>query len=448
MDPERTFSFIENEAEACIRELRELCRMESVSAQSRGIDETAEAVREILSGLGAKSEILRAEGANPAVSAEIRGDSEKTLLFYNHYDVQPPEPLDEWKFEPFSAEMENGILYARGAADNKGDFIARVSAVRALQQTFGKLPANVKFFVEGGEEIGSPGLDKIIEDHPASISADACVWETGRKTFDGRPVIFLGVKGMLYVELSARSAKTDANSSLATTVPNPAWTLTWALNSLKDREEKIKIPGFYDGIAPLSETEISMIRKIPDEDEAIKAGMGINGFISGLSGFEKNRRDIEAPTCTICGLHSGYTGAGSKTVLPSTAAAKIDFRLVPGQDPDDILEKLKSHLAEQGFESISVESFTREKAFKTPADSEFAGLVEKTAGQAYGFAPVVYPIMPGTGPMHAICGKYNTPCAGTGIANAGSNIHAPNENIKFDDFIAGIKHAALIIGNF
>lgn len=441
-------SIIEKNRDDYLKTLRELCRMESISAQNRGIEETAEAVRSLLDDAGARTKILSAEGANPAVYSEFKGESERTLLFYNHYDVQPPEPLDEWKHPPFSAGIEDGTLYARGAADDKGDFLARLFAVKSILQSGKNLPVNVKFFVDGEEEIGSPGIEDIIKTHPESVRADACVWETGRKTFDGRPVILLGIKGMLYVELSAKGADTDSHSSLATTIPNPAWRLAWALNTLKDCGENIKIAGFLDDVRPLEEKEISALKQIPDEDEEKKKHLGIDKFLMNLSGFERVKRDITSPTCTICGLSSGYTGEGSKTVLPARAKAKVDFRLVPEQDPEDILRKLRKHLDSEGFKDIKITPFSMEKAFKTPVDSEFAKLVSETAEKTYGKKAVIYPAMPGTGPMHQVCGENKTPCAGCGISNPNSSMHAPNENIKIEDFFQGIEHIARIIGNF
>ncbi len=445
---EELFSNIEGNREASIRKLQEFCRQESISAQNKGIEETAVLVEEMLSEIGADTRILRAPGAKPAVYGEIKGASDRTLLFYNHYDVQPPEPLDEWIYPPFSAEIKDGVLYARGCADNKGDLLARILAVKAFLETGKELPVTLKFFVEGEEEIGSPRIEDIIKDNPETVAADGCIWEMGRKTFDNRPIINLGIKGMLYVELTARGASTDSHSSLATTIPNPAWKLVWALGTLKDKNENILIEGFYDDIAPLSEDEISAIKQIPDEDALKKQNMGIDNFLLGLSGFERVKRDITAPTCTICGIESGYTGEGSKTVLPAKAKVKIDFRLVPGQEPEDILKKLRKHLDKEGFLDIDITPYTMEKAFKTPLDSKLAAVVAQTAEAAYGNQPVIYPSMTGTGPMHHVCGRHNIPCAGTGITNAKSAIHAPNENILVEDFIDGIKHIALIIQHF
>ncbi len=445
---EDVFAYIDDNSGAFVRTLQGLCRKESISATNLGIEDTAGTVKEILAGAGAEAKILQAGKSNPAVYGEIKGESDRTLLFYNHYDVQPPEPLDEWKFPPFSAEIKDGALYARGAADNKGDLLARVFAVKSILKTGGKVPVNIKFFFDGEEEIGSPCIDDILKSYPEACAADACIWETGRKTFDGRPVIFFGIKGMLYVELAARGANTDSHSSLATTIPNPAWKLVWALNTLKDRNENIKIKGFYDDVEPISEKEISTLKKIPDQGEPIKKAFGIDEFLMGLSGFERIKRDITSPTCTICGIYSGYTGEGSKTVLPAKANAKIDFRLVPEQDPQDILNKLRKHLDKEGFSDIEITPISKKKAFKTPVDSEFAKLIYESAEKSYGKKPVVYPALPATGPMYHVCGENNIPCAGTGIANARSAIHAPNENIKIDDFILGIKHIALIINRF
>ncbi len=444
---EKILDYIDAKRDEFINALRQLCRQKSISARGEGIRETARTLAGMFSERGGSCILAEGRGM-PSVLADFEGASRKTLLFYNHYDVQPPEPLEMWKHPPFAAEIEDGILYARGAADNKADLLARLFAVESVLQAEGRLPARIKFFVEGEEEIGSPNIAETLKNYPAAARADACVWETGRQTFDGRPVICLGVKGMLYAELTARGAARDAHSSLATSVPNAAWRLVWALSALKDAGENIKIEGFFDRVRQVSEEEGAAVRDIPREDENLKEEMGINSFIKGLSGRARVERDIFEPTCTICGMESGYTGAGAKTVLPSLARAKLDFRLVPDQDPGEILKGLKARLEKTGFGDIGVEPFTMERPYRTPAGSDFAKMAARTAGEAYGKKAVIYPSMPGTGPMHCVCAPSGMPCAGTGVGNAKSSMHAPNENILVEDFIKGIRHIALMIKNF
>ena len=442
---EKIFSYIEEHKDEFVERLQELCRQESVSAQNRGMAEAAALVHGYLAKLGARVKYFKADGGYPAVCGGLKGKGSGTILFYNHYDVQPPDPLAEWTHKPFSAELVDGKLYARGVSDNKGDLVARLCAVEAFLKTEGSLPVNVTFFVEGEEEIGSPNLVPIIENNLPSLAADWCIWESGEKSFDGKPKIYFGVKGILYVELELTEANMDSHSSHATTIPNPAWKLTWALSNLKDSSENILIDGFYDDVVPLTAEEKKAISSIPPEDEKIKEDLGIKSFLLGLEGEKRITRDMSEPTCTICGISGGYDGPGSKTVLPHKASAKIDFRLVPNQEPEDILEKLRKHLKEKGFPEINVLTHGTAKPFKTPLDAGISRTIIDTAREVYEREPVIYPTSTGTGPMHELCGRLNIPCVSTGVDYAESHPHAPNENIRISDFIEGIKHIALIM---
>ena len=443
------FSYIENNGDKFVQNLQKLCRQKSISPQDIGMKEAGELVQSVLLELGAEVKFLKADGGFPAVYGRFAGQgSNKTILFYNHYDVQPPEPVSEWNYEPFSAVLAEGKVYARGAADNKGDFIARLAAVEAFLSVTGTLPVNVVFLVEGEEEIGSPNLSEIVRENADILNADCCVWETGGKTFDGRPGIELGVKGLLYVELEVNEMVRDVHSSCATTIPNSAWELVWALNSLKNSGEEILIDGFYEHVLPLTEEESKVIKNIPAEDEKIKKSLGIADFLLGLEGEERIVRDLSEPTCTICGFEAGYTGPGAKTVLPHKAVSKIGFRLVPDQDPDDILKKLESHLRVKGFNKVKVNKIGGTKPFKTSLSNEIARITIETARDVYNLEPVIHPTAKGTGPMYDLCGRLEMPCVSTGVGYPESNLHAPNENIRVTDFIDGIKHIALIMRRF
>ena len=442
------FSYIENNRDKFVQKLQEICRQKSISPQNSGMKEAGELVESLLLELGAKVQLLNANEGFPAVYGKIEGKGSKTILFYNHYDVQPPEPISEWDYEPFSATLADGRVYARGAADNKGDLIARISAAEAFLKVTGELPVNIIFLAEGEEEIGSPNLNAIIRENASMFNADCCIWETGGKTFEGRPGIELGVKGILYVELEVNETSRDVHSSRATTIPNSAWELIWALNSLKNSAEEILIEGFYEDVLPLTDKEREAIENIPAEDEEIKKSLGLEDFLLGVKGEKRILRDLSEPTCTICGFEAGYTGPGAKTVLPHKATAKIDFRLVPNQDPEDILKKLENHFQRKGFNKVKVNKSVGTKPFKTPLNSEIASITIETAREIYALEPVVHPTSKGTGPMYNLCGELKIPCVSTGIGYPESNLHAPNENIRIQDFIDGIKHIALIIKRF
>jgi acetylornithine deacetylase/succinyl-diaminopimelate desuccinylase-like protein len=441
------FDYIDHHADTYVEKLRTLCRQPSIAAQNKGMAETADMVLALLRQTGAEAQLLSTRGF-PVVFGTITGWTPKTLSFYNHYDVQPPEPLELWDSDPFAVEVRDGRIWARGVADNKGNLVARLCAVEAFQKVRGELPLNVKFIVEGEEEIGSPHLPGFAETHADLLAADGCIWEAGYRDTQGRPEIYLGLKGICYVELSASGAKADMHSRWATVVPNPAWRLAWALNSLKDQDERILIPGFYDPVHAPTPEEISALEGMNFDEEAQRRRMGLTRFLGDLTGLPLLVKHVLQPTCNVCGISGGYGGPGIKTVLPNHARLKLDFRLVPDQDPRQVYEQLRRHLDAQGFQDVEVTLLGAEHPARTPMDDPLVGAVVKTARQVYGVEPVVYPIMPGSGPMYDLCQKLGIPAVSTGVGNAESNHHAPNENIVIEDYIQGIKHIALIMEAF
>ncbi|MFB5674371.1 M20/M25/M40 family metallo-hydrolase [Paenibacillus terreus] len=444
---EKVYQFIEEHKEKYLEWLIELCRQPSVAAQNRGIEETVVLVETHLKKLTDKVERIPTSG-NPILYGEIHTGKTKTLSFYNHYDVQPEEPVELWDSPPFSPEIREGRLYARGVADNKGTLMSRICAVHAYQSVYGELPLNLKFIIEGEEEIGSPHLEEFTSQHPDKLWADANIWENGFKSIDGRLQITLGCKGMLYVELHAHGANTDLHSAKAAIVENPAWRLVWALATLKNEREEILIDGFYDRVLPLTEEERRLTEEMDYQEAKELEQLGLKQYVNGLSGFALKEKLIFQPTCTICGIEAGYTGEGSKTVLPSTAKVKLDFRLVSEQDPAEILVLLRQHLDKHGFADIEIVPLKGQHAAVTPIDDP---LVQKVVGSANAFfeqKPQVIRSQAGTGPMYNLCQKFGIPSLGFGVGHAASHNHAPNESIYVDDYIEGIKFAALVLHEF
>jgi len=442
-------AYLDAHLEEAIRELQELCRLPSVSAQGRAIEETADYLADRLSALGFRAEVVPKPGeGHPVVWAHQEGRSPRTLLFYDHYDVQPPEPLEEWSSPPFEPVVRAGRIYGRGASDNKGNIVARLFALRAWREVRGGLPCGVKFCIEGDEEIGSPHMEEWVAQNRHLLQADACIWEGGGVTWDGRPYLTLGVKGLLYVELEVQALARDAHSSWGTVLPNAAWRLVWALASLKGDDEQVRIPGFYDRVRPPAPEEEAAVAALPAEEEETLRAYGAQGFVCGLSGVEVRRRHVFEPTATIDGLVAGYTGPGPKTVLPARAVAKLDFRLVPDQDPEDILEKLRRHLEAAGFADVQVRALAGERPARTPIGHPFVALVRRVLAEAYGREPAVVPSMAGTGPLYPFVHTLGLPVADFGVGYPGSRIHAPDENIRLEDFLRGAKAVALLLGAF
>ena len=432
--------------EAFIESLARLCAVPSVSADKEAAVACAQVVAQLLDDYGYTAEIIRTDG-NPVVFAEGRGRSEVTLLFYLHYDVQPAEKLDLWRSPPFELARRNGSLYGRGVADDKGHIVARLAALAAVRDALGELPCRVKFVIEGEEELGSPNLAPFIDEHKDKLTADACIWEFGGVDHDGAPIQSLGMRGICYVELSTKTADEDAHSGLGGSIfPNAAWRLVWALNSLKGPNEQILIPGFYDNVRPPTELDLQLLDELPDQSGQAKALYGLNEFLLGLSGgAELERRKVFEPTCTICGIDSGYHGPGTKTIIPARASAKVDFRLVPDQTPDEIVGKLRAHLDASGFEDVEIRRHGSTRPAKTDPGDPFVQLVNEAARAAYGREPVVQPMIGGSGPSYPFVHVLQLPVATAGVGYPGSRAHAPNEHIRIADFVSGIRHTAYIV---
>ncbi|HEX5502729.1 MAG TPA: M20/M25/M40 family metallo-hydrolase [Thermomicrobiales bacterium] len=431
--------------EEALDDLARLCRQPSVAAQQLGMAECAELTATLLRAHGFTAEVLPTGGA-PVVYGEAPGASDKTLLCYNHYDVQPAEPLDLWQSPPFEPTRRDGRLYARGVSDDKGHIVSRLAAIRALRAVHGELPCRVKFIIEGEEEIGSTHLPAFIAAHRNLLAADGCLWEFGMVDYEGRPTTYLGMRGDFYVELAVRALDHDAHSGLGGSIfPNAAWRLVWALATLKGPDELITIPGWYDDVREPSARDLELLARLPDDEARLKESFGLDRFLGGATGVALRRQAVFVPTCTISGLTSGYQGPGSKTVLPAAASAKVDFRLVPEQNPADLLVKLRRHLDERGFADVEIAQLGGERAARTDPDAPFVRLVAATAQEVYGQPLVLAPLSGGSGPMHPFVKYLGVPIANAGIGSPNSNAHAPNEFIVIDEFLRGARHVARII---
>jgi len=443
-------SYIDSNVEEYLEDLRAFCRQPSISAQNEGIDGCAELLKSMMDKAGVDADVRRVKNGNPVVLGKLYVKGESGCLgFYSHYDVQPPEPLDLWKTPPFKADVRDGKIFARGVSDNKGNIIARLEALRAVRDVQGEPPASVKFLVEGEEEIGSPHLPSFVKENTDLLKADGYIWEGDGVDEKERPIVTLGAKGILFVELRAKGARRDAHSSWAPLVPNPAWRLVWALSSIKGPDEKIAIPGWYDDVVPPTEDEFRLLEESPFEEEAEKEEFGLKRFLRGLKGVESRKALYFSPTSNICGFDAGYKGPGTKTVLPSEAMVKVDFRLVEAQKPGVLFDKLKNYLRSRGFSDVQIINYGGYEPSKTSPSDPFASRVIETAEKVYGLKPVVWPTSAGTSPIYTIKNWMGIPVvSGGGVGYPGSNIHAPNENIRIKDFIKSIKYIAALISSY
>ncbi len=442
-------AYLEQNLNQSIAELSVYCAQPSIAAQNLGLEECAALTADMLRKRGFVVQVLPSGGA-PVVVAERKGKVDKTLLFYNHYDVQPAEPFELWDSPPFEATLRDGKLYARGVSDDKGHLTSRLFAIDAILAEQGELPCNIKFIVEGEEEIGSVHMTEFIRNHVDILAADACIWEFGGVNHLEQPSMTLGMRGICYVELSVTTAAVDTHSGLGGSIfPNAAWRLTWALASLKGPDEKIRIPGFYDPVRPPSQKDLELLAALPEEADDLKQRYGVGHFLRGLErGVDLRRVAVFEPTCTICGLNSGYQGAGSKTVLPAQAFAKVDFRLVPDQRPEQVLQLLRAHLDAEGFSDVEIKFLGGTIPAKVDPDDPFVRLVMDTALPVYGMPMEVAPIIGGSGPSYPFIEYLKLPIASSGVGYPGTRAHAPNENIRLDIYLKGARHVVRIIQAF
>ncbi len=442
--------FLDEHMEESIAELSKLSAQPSVAAQNWGMEETATMVADMLTLRGFQAQVMPTGGA-PVVIAERAGvNTKKTLLFYNHYDVQPPEPLELWDSPPFEPTLREGALYARGVSDDKGHITSRLFAIDALLDSDGELPCNVKFVIEGEEEIGSVHLPEFIEKNPDLLAADACIWEFGQVNHEETPMQYVGLRGICYVELSVTTADIDIHSGLGGSIfHNAAWRLVWALNTLKDQDERILIPGYYDDVLPPTDRDRELFADLPEVADEYRSRYGVKSFLKGLTGGVDLRiAETLVPTCTICGLTSGYQGAGSKTVLPAKASAKVDFRLVPNQTPKRVLELLRAHLDAQGFSDVEITFLGGGPAARTNPDDAFIQLVVNTAQDVYGKPMQIVPMIGGSGPNYPFVHVLKQPVATAGVGHPGTQAHAPNENVRLDLYLKHAKHIVRILKAF
>jgi acetylornithine deacetylase/succinyl-diaminopimelate desuccinylase-like protein len=433
-----------------VERLQALCRIRSIAAEGgAAMHDAASLVSELSRGAGFQTQVVPTRGGSPVVLAQ-GGSGPRGLMVYNHYDVQPPDPLDEWRVPPFEAAILDGVLYARGVADNKSNIVARLAAVEAYRVTVGELPVRLACVFEGEEEIGSPHLAQFAADHADLLrTLDGCVWEAGYKDEAERPVIMLGLKGVVSILMRVRVMRADAHSGNGGLYPNAAWRLIEALNTLRLPDGHVTIDGLWEHVRPPAAAEEAALETMPIEEEEIQRHQGFAGVLGGLTGVAALRRLMFEPTCTINGIWGGYTGMGSKTVIPAQANAKLDIRLVPNLTPRLVLDLLRGHLDRRGFGDIEV---IEEEEGLMPARTDPRAPVVQAAVAAltavHGQPPVIQPTAAGSGPMYQLCQAYGIPAVSLGVGWAHSNVHAPNESMRIADFVEGVKVIARLIDLF
>jgi acetylornithine deacetylase/succinyl-diaminopimelate desuccinylase-like protein len=445
---------IDIDTHGLISDLQKLIKIPSVSARNQNLEECAKEIVVMMKRIGINAELIyfdddQKNSTPPLVYGEVKSKSNpngKTLLFYNHYDVQPEEPRDLWEYEPFEGKVEGNFIYGRGASDDKGELVTRLKAIEFFLKQRGDVPMNIKFLIEGEEEIGSKNISKYLKKYNTKFMTDVVIWEFGYIDQEQKPIISLGMKGLLYVELTAQGASRDVHSSLAVLIENPALRIVQALSTLVDREGNILIKDWFKEVKELSEEESLIVDSEPFDEESFKKEYGISKFINNLSGKRVKKALTCEPTCNISGLNSGYSGPGAKTITPSKAMVKIDFRLVPNMDPGIQFKRLEKHLEENGFEDIKVTLIHGEAAGRTALDNQYVKTIEKSANEIFGDS-IISISSAGTGPMYDFIDLLKAPCISIGGTYIFSRIHSPNEFAKIDLLEKTTKCMIKIIDN-
>ncbi len=461
--------YVDEHLNEYVEQFRTYLRFPSVAAQQRGQEVCAKWLCERLTQAGFKSHIEPTKGAPVVMADREQPGAARRLLVYGHYDVQPAEPLEEWHHDPFGAEIADGRVYARGAVDEKGGSLATLIAAEAFLKVRGNLPVNMRFAVEGEEEIGSTHLGQWAEDHVdflkdchGSLTLDGSV-----NRFTGRPQINPGWRaGILAVELHSRGANQDLYSAEAHYIPNAAWRLVWALSTLKNEKEEILIDGWYDDLLRPTEHDKELIREFPFDAAAMAKKLGLKELLLGRQGHDPLIARWYEPTCSICGIQSGYTGKGMMTKVPCTAFAKVDFRLKTGMNPERHVALLRKHLDKHGFSDIEIKVLTSKYTpDKTPLDSWIVKATSQAAAKAFGVPPLIFPEVdvPNQYPKGSYwaLGPGSLVELGTGVFGAlgipwvecyygdpESYNHAPNEFLSIEAFRRAIHYAARTIELF
>ena len=425
-------------------ELLELLRIPSISANSdkkEDMKRCAEAVKKSLLDAGAdKSEIYPTNG-HPVVYAEKIVDPKKsTVLVYGHYDVQPPDPLELWKSGPFDPVIKDGKIYARGSADDKGQFYMHIKALEILTKT-NSLPANIKFLIEGEEEVGSPNLAKFVSANKELLKADVILISDSSMLSLDTPSIDVGVRGLAYIQVEVTAANRDLHSGVyGGAVANPITILAKMIASCHDENNRVTIPGFYDDVIESTSEERKLMSQAPFDEAAYKKDLGVKD-LWGEKGYTANERTGIRPTLELNGIWGGYTGEGSKTVLPSKASAKISARLVPNQSSVKITKLLLDHFKKIAPPSVTVDTIELHggEPYMTPIDSAAYQAAAKAIETTFGKKPI--PVRGGGSiPICSILEKeLGIKIVFMGFGLDSDNLHSPNEKFDLQNFYKGIE---------
>ena len=443
---------IENESERHLDEWVQWLRIPSVSSDSKHVDDVQKAadwLAQKFGRAGLSVETLATNG-HPMVFAETPPvDGAPTVLVYGHYDVQPPEPLDQWVTGPFDPTVRDGNMYARGATDDKGQVLTHIHSVCDWVASGKPVPLQIKFLIEGEEEVGSANLEQMLPALKDRLACDCVVISDSSQYADGQPAITYGLRGIATYELTVDGPSQDLHSgSFGGAVTNPAIALCHMLSTLVDENGRIQVPGYYDSVRDLSDSERQQWKQLGSDDDQFAKAIGVNELF-GETGFSTDERRWARPTFDINGLTSGHQGEGVKTIIPATASAKFSFRLVPDQDPHQVTEGLREHLKETAPKGVTWELHPDHGApgMLAKTDSPFVQAAKDAIASAFGVAPVLIR----EGGSIPIVTRFQEvlqcDCLLLGWGLSDDNLHSPNEKFRIADFHRGIQASALLWQN-
>ncbi len=426
--------------------LEELLRIPSISTlpeHKPDIRKAADFLVKDLAQMGMKNARLIETAGNPLVSAEwLEAPGKPTLLLYGHYDVQPPDPLDEWTSPPFEPQVRGDNIFARGAVDDKGQTYLVLKAVEGFLKTSGKLPINIKFLIEGEEECGGEAIEAYLKEQGRNLGADAALVCDTEMFAPELPTLCVGLRGLIYTELEVRGARTDLHSGMyGGAAPNPFQALAEIISRLKDPEGKILIPGFYDDVKAPTEAEKEAWDRLPfDEKQYLETEVG-SVSLTGEKGFSVMERTWVRPTLEVHGIRGGFTGEGAKTVIPAKATAKISMRLVPNMKPDAIFAAYKKHvesLTPKGTK-VAVKLLSGAPASAVDTANPFIEKAAQAMEEIFG-KKTVYIRSGGSIPVVGLFNEYaGIPSVLMGFGLPDDNLHAPNEKFHLPNFYRGIE---------
>jgi len=440
--------FLEQTREQGLNELEDFLRIPSISSQPEHLSDVRRAaghLAEQYERIGLENAQVIETAGHPVVYADwLKAPGKPTVLLYGHYDVQPVDPLDLWTSPPFEPIRQDGLLLARGSSDDKGQIALHWQAIHAWLSTTGELPLNLKVIAEGEEEIASPHFEAFVEANAELLRTTYCVVSDTSMVAKGFPAITYALRGLVYFELRVEAASTDMHSGLLGGVaPNPAQALAEILVRLKDSAGHVLVPGFYDGVRPLSEEERRQFARVPFDEAALKKTYGLTA-LHGEPGFTPTERNWARPTLEVNGIWGGYQGPGAKTIIPAWAAAKISCRLVPDQDPKAVAQALREYIDDVAPKTVRMslaELSGHGDPWITPMDHPLIQAAGRALSFVYGKEPALIRSGGSIGAVEVMARRLRAPCLLVGFVLPDSLAHAPNERLDLDSFHLGRKAA-------